>query len=388
MKTSTSRKTLESFSAVVKRKAEENWAQAKEVFKAKAHSFSFQVQETVATKRTTSRRRSSGGEKRATSAAPELGLTVDQKLVSEICSILDPRVSQVAARLALSKCRGIDKKDHLQVACDWLLDENNSDEIEAAEICEIEKTGAAATQKLDAKSGEAISSSSLCGDDSTGRSPVRVGRPRAVSMDDGRGLGFFMGRKSKGSPRRPSEPSPRKVPMPRRLSRGVSGRVSNGSANSGVEDSRRSLVRMSIGSQTSTGSESHCLDMTPRGHGDREEAAEPFIEQACETGQHKREDTTQSVELEYKELESEEDDEEEHEEEEEAFPAPLPPDSACWDWPLSRQEKKARVRMLEHHINVVDKQSLKQENDVLRSKVRKMSTGGESHSKRSSRMST
>merc|ERR1711971_1373743 len=40
---------------------------------------------------------------------------------------------------------------------------------------------------------------------------------------------------------------------------------------------------------------------------------------------------------------------------------PLPPDSSCWDWPLSRHEKKARVQLLERQMNAMDKKALMQE---------------------------
>lgn len=40
---------------------------------------------------------------------------------------------------------------------------------------------------------------------------------------------------------------------------------------------------------------------------------------------------------------------------------PLPPDSACWDWPLSRHEKKARVHLLERKMNAMDRENLIQE---------------------------
>jgi hypothetical protein len=37
---------------------------------------------------------------------------------------------------------------------------------------------------------------------------------------------------------------------------------------------------------------------------------------------------------------------------------PVPPDSDAWEWPLSRQEKKARVQLLERQINAIDRNAL------------------------------
>jgi len=37
---------------------------------------------------------------------------------------------------------------------------------------------------------------------------------------------------------------------------------------------------------------------------------------------------------------------------------PLPPDSSCWDWPLSRNEKKHRISLLENQMHAMDRQTL------------------------------
>lgn len=37
---------------------------------------------------------------------------------------------------------------------------------------------------------------------------------------------------------------------------------------------------------------------------------------------------------------------------------PLPPDSSCWDWPLSRHEKKHRIVLLERQMHEMDRQTL------------------------------
>jgi len=42
-------------------------------------------------------------------------------------------------------------------------------------------------------------------------------------------------------------------------------------------------------------------------------------------------------------------------ESDEAELAPLPPDSKCWDWPLSRNEKKVRINLLERQMHAMDR---------------------------------
>jgi len=423
MRSSGSAKTLGGFSVVqlyaksakesALRVAEENGIPAKggklwESMKAKAHSLSSQVQGTA--KRATSTRRGAGAKSSSSSQQRRPGGTaVDEELVNEICNFFDGRASQVAARLALSKTRGkllanaakkIDAKEQkMQIACDWLLDEKNVPEIEAAENAEIERSTAA--QELPAAAKEVTPLLPSAYPRSTDAAPVRCSslQPRRTSdaSDDGRGLGFFMSRKS-CSPRRPSEPSPRKVPMPGRLSRGSFGsaRVSTGSVDSGVGDSRPSLARrVSIGSQTSAGSEGHHPAMTPRdNHADVGESGLSRCtgDEGCEAEDYASgaQDAACGADQ-YTELEEEDDgDEEEEEEDEEAVFGP-PPDSTCWDWPLSRHEKKARVQMLERQMSVMDRKNLKQELDGLRREavhLRKMSTGGTSQASRPSRLST
>jgi len=45
---------------------------------------------------------------------------------------------------------------------------------------------------------------------------------------------------------------------------------------------------------------------------------------------------------------------------------PAPPESESWDWPLSREEKKSRVRLLERQVNQLDRRTLIQELVELR----------------------
>jgi hypothetical protein len=271
---------------------------------------------------------------------------VDEELVSQICDLFNSRVSPVAARLALSKCRGIARAQKLQVACDWLLDDKNVDEMEAAENADIEKT--AAEELALQRKAEGFTSSA----ESSGRQACR----NSTSSDDGRGLGFFMCRKSLSSPQWPSEPSPQKVPMPGRLSRGNLGRWSTGSLDSDLGDARPLLAsRVSMGSQTS---------------GQSEEGVDAA-------------DGRQEIEAEVSE-EEEEQGQEEHEEDDVIL---QPPDSACWDWPLSRHEKKARVQQIETQMGALDRRCLQQEIDGLRGHIRKLSVGGHGQAKRPSRLS-
>jgi len=360
-----------------------------ELGKAKAQSLFSQVQESVASKRGPSTRRSSSAKKIETKSPGKAGKGVyDEELIAKIMEI---GVSPVAARLALSKCEGIDKKHQSDVACNWLLEEKNREEIEAAENAEVEKSAAD-----DMTPSKEVSRDASCGESEEpvfvlARSPA--GRRVSKGSDDGRGLGFFMSRRSL------SQPSPRAVPHPGRLSRG---RVSTGSVDSGVGDSRPSLARrVSNGSQTSTASEEFQPAMTPRGdETEGLEATEDGTSQA-ETGVARCDGDTASP----KECEGEasvggdaacgdedepeiEEDEEEDDEEASAplLSDPVPPHSQCWDWPLSRHEKKARVQMLERRMNAMDRSSLVKECKLLRTDLRKASLGGTST--RPSRLST
>lgn len=55
---------------------------------------------------------------------------------------------------------------------------------------------------------------------------------------------------------------------------------------------------------------------------------------------------------------TEDDDTDDDDEDAEHGIAPLPPDSECWEWPLSRHEKQARVQMLERQIHAADRSAL------------------------------
>lgn len=46
---------------------------------------------------------------------------------------------------------------------------------------------------------------------------------------------------------------------------------------------------------------------------------------------------------------------------------PRPPSSRCWDWPLTRHEKKARVLLIDKNVLMMDRKSLQDEIEVLRS---------------------
>jgi len=45
---------------------------------------------------------------------------------------------------------------------------------------------------------------------------------------------------------------------------------------------------------------------------------------------------------------------------------PRPPCSNCWDWPLTRHEKKARVLLIDKRVLMMDRQNLQEELDILR----------------------
>lgn len=332
--------------------------------KAKAQSLTSQV----SAKRATSTRRNSGAkspsEQRAKSAGPVArnASSKEEELIKKICDI---GVSPIAAKLALSKVpAGISKIHVPAVACNWLLDEKNIDEIEAAENEEIEKSAAAALAQQGG-SVEAPGVAPPCGKAAAHRD--------SVSSDDGCGLGFFMSRKSLG------QPSPRSVPVPGRLSRGsFGGRISTGSMDSDADDSRTPLARrVSMGSQTSAASEAeeHLAAMTPRGE-EAENAHRPVMTPRSSGTDDENEpflaaggdaDATTADEVACAEQEENDDDDEE-------AMAPLPPDSSCWDWPLSRQEKKARLVLTERRMNMMDRKELL----GLKVQFRKASLGGAS----------
>jgi hypothetical protein len=46
---------------------------------------------------------------------------------------------------------------------------------------------------------------------------------------------------------------------------------------------------------------------------------------------------------------------------------PRPPCSECWDWPLTRNEKKARILLIDKQVLMLDRESMQHELEVLRS---------------------
>lgn len=46
---------------------------------------------------------------------------------------------------------------------------------------------------------------------------------------------------------------------------------------------------------------------------------------------------------------------------------PRPPCSQCWDWPLTRNEKKARILLIDKQVLLMDRETMQSELDVLRS---------------------
>jgi len=394
-----------------------------ELMKAKAQSISSQVHGTVAASRSSSSRsrsssakpaqqreksadrRAKPAQRRTIGASVEVPTGADEEYIAKICEI---GVSPVAARLALSKAKelGAKKQHFAMVACNWLLNEENTKEVEAAENAEIERSAIAAAPEKSADVQEAPNADALPAPALAATTPPRAVPYDSVMVDDGRGLGFFMSRKS--------FPSPHRIPLPGRLSRGGFGkaRKSTGSVDSDVSDSRPSAAgRVSIGSQASVASEEHHEEMPLCDNDadalDFDAAPAAMTPPRCQEQEAKEHATQQSScaqdaacgdkqEVEEEESEGEVSPApppllmttEELEDEEEEVMAPLPPHSACWDWPLSRHEKKARVQMLEREIGVMDRKNLKQEVIGLRHHLRKASMGGSSQVARPSRLST
>lgn len=370
-----------------------------ELMKAKAQSISSQVQGTVAaTRSSSSRSRSSSAkpaQRRAKSSGPitasvDVPTGADEEYVAKICEI---GVSPVAARLALSKAKelGAKKPHFVMVACNWLLNEENTKEVEQAENAEIEKAAISAevTKLLVQKRVPAEKPTESRGPPSATALPapaLATTPPRevpydSVMVDDGRGLGFFMSRKS--------FPSPRQIPVPGRLS---SGGFSTSRRSTGSVDSEVSLPKEQDDAMTICDDNVAALDAAPAAmtpprcqeHGTQHSACAQ--EAACGDEQEVNEEVSEEeVSPAPPPLHMATDESED--EEEEAMP-PLPPHSSCWDWPLSRHEKKARVQMLEREIGAMDRKNLKQEVIGLRHHLRKASMGGSSHVARPSRLST
>lgn len=312
-----------------------------EMFRSKAHNLS--VAADGATRRAPSARRNCAPKTQTQSERSSDGSDlVDDARVRQMC---DMGFSNAAARLALAKSRG-----QLAIACNFLCDEANLAEIEAAEAADLDGTiewFRARSSAADGDPSEEIpepeASYSGC--------PLSDGRETAVSnfesergsdycqdsrrqslrSDDGCGLGRFLNRES--------FPSPRQVPFPDRLSRGT-------------RDSLRRCSVSSAGSRVSNASD--CADSECEEFDRRSDSGRPDFT-CSDMG------TDDSEKLlpprEHSRIQ-----------EGDARPqnAPLPPDSACWDWPLSRHEKKTRVHMIERQIFDMDRSTLLKEVDELR----------------------
>jgi len=232
-------------------------------------------------------------------------------------------VAPVIARYALLKCRG-----NADEACDWLFDERNREEIERAEVAEAEKIFQWINYNFPQQSLDKFPRA----DDFD-----RKLRRESVLSDDGRDAS------SVGS-----IPSPRNVPRPGRLSRGSwgSGRLSVDSA----DDRRESSASRDSAAKDEEADYQALLSDDASGSD-------------CEVETDSNDGTDEEGEA----------------------PMPSPPESACWDWPLSRHEKKARVQMLERQMHALDRKSLIQELGELRGQ------GGDlkaRHSRQRSRRST
>jgi hypothetical protein len=370
--------------------------------KAKAQSFADGA--TGAAKRASnsqaSRRRSSSC-KAHSSDVPEVGTGVKEEAIQQLS---DMGVSPAAARLALGKNRG-----RVALACNWVFDEQNRDEIEAAEAAEIETTmqwyfaraRSATEQSSTTDDGEQASSESSGAEDE--KKPLASGtqegsvlvepngvyswssnKRHSLLSDNGCGIGRFL---------RDDIPSPRQLPVPGRLSRGsLDSRLSLGSMDS----------RASMESAGSDGGVESPVNASKAEF--KDEVTEPDCEASCDRtlllcdgeddgaalnlmpGEAETQDAPDILGQESSEREpvglqageegadtnSEDDvDLQEGDLEKQEFLPPAPPDSACWDWPLSRHEKKSRVHMLERQIHAMDRKSLLQEIVKVRGQHRK-----------------
>jgi hypothetical protein len=321
-------------------------------------------------------------------------------------------VPPVTARLAL-----INNKGNVGLACNWLFDEKNAEEIEAAEAAEMENAFILSAEFKNAPNREESPSkrSRAVEKPEQEKSPSREGSPskrrRSISSDDGCGLGRFM--------RRESFPSPRKVPVPGRLSTGSrlsrgsveSARLSTGSSAAGRtacidDDEDRAVVfhaykdilseTWSPGSPSQLDAADSLSQATQQLHErvlqenyeqevilfeDSPARSKPLqvLQESLEQKVTLLEDSPVCSKLPQAMAESSpklpqvaeadegsegSDDCDDDEESDQGFEAevqhPFPPASECWDWPLSRHEKVARVQMLERQMHAVDRSTLMQ----------------------------
>jgi hypothetical protein len=276
---------------------------------------------------------------------------VDEASVKQMC---DMGFSDAAARLALGKSRG-----KLSVACNWLFDDANLPEIEAAEAADIdgiiewfrarsvsaEETGSEEMPERDdaEEMPEPDASCSRLSVSEEREPPISTEvRRQSLQSDDGCGLGRFLNRQS--------FPSPRQVPLPGRLSRGTC-------------DSARRSSTSSTGSRASIASEGECAEL---------ERSSDFGRPSSVCSNYSRDESknvlppaaaSQEVVVNGSCGET-------SDSKPQSPRALLPPDSTCWDWPLSRHEKKTRLQMIERHILAMDRKSLLKEVDELRKSSR------------------
>lgn len=317
-------------------------SETREIVRAKAHSLTFAA-DGAAKQANSSRRTSTPKAQPLGDSSSAAHYVVDEASVKQMN---DMGFSNAAARLALAKSRG-----KLGIACNWLVDEANLSEIEAAEAADIdgiiEWFRARSATVVGSSSEEAPEQSTNCCE-SPGfkeREPLPSSETRRQSLlsDDGCGLGRFLNRES--------FPSPRQVPLPGRFSRGTYDSARWSSASSA--ESRASDISESAEVDRSSEfdrPESVCED------GSRDEAGNvlPAPEQESVVSRS----SGQSPQV------------------------LLPPDSTCWDWPLSRHEKKTRVQMIERQIFAMDRHTLLKEVDELRKSSRTSSSSSTNHSTR------
>jgi len=249
------------------------------------------------------------------------------------------------------------------------------------------------TEAAEMENAFILSAESKNTQDECPESPTKKARRQSISSDDGCGLGRFM--------RRESFPSPRKVPVPGRLSRGSldSACIDDDEEELGaLQDNHEQevilfednsvcskpplVLQESCEREVIFHEDSQVCSMTPQamvevgsklpqvveadeGSEPRDDCVKPDLPQSGEADEGS--DLPHVVESD-EGSESGDDCVEPAPCVEAEVPAPLPPASENWDWPLSRHEKKARVQMLERQMFAVDRSKLMQKLAELQEK--------------------
>jgi len=238
----------------------------------------------------------------------------------EVEKLTDLGWSPVAARLALCHVEGGAKEAH-----EWLGDEANAAELDAAEAAEI-----MAMEEADRR-GKMEKRATGCTEDFLATEETVF---EAQDEEEGRGLGMARLRQEMGR-LQPLTVEPSEVALvaarhldPASTSPGLYSRKFQKEEPDGEEDE-------------GIPSSSADSEITPRMSDAPTQASAQQELESCTDEEHEEEDEPLDM----------------NSEDEDAF-LPEPPDSRSWEWPLSRNEKKARINLVDRQMHALDKKAL------------------------------